>query len=160
MGWNFTAVPQYKRALGRELNIKNLATQIARSMFDVTAYHKFAGGVVGYTTDPQGAAMQVRKDLDMCDVRHFVQVNSLVAGTGTPMPMLLSSNQPGDVCWLESLEIPNMAPQFARVKVLFEAFMTKLRDLSGEICKRNQSGKREHPFAQMDPLILERSVSL
>merc|ERR1712217_310725 len=143
----------------------SLAKQMTHAIFYVTCYHKLAGGVVGYTTDPEGAGMQVRPNLDMCDTRHFVQVNSLVAGTGTPMPMLVPSGQPGDEEWCSQLDLSQedgtRAQEWTKVKELHKTFMHKLKEQSNAVRAKNVRGKgRVHPFSAFDPLILERSVSL
>eukprot|EP00927_Polykrikos_kofoidii_P003556 TRINITY_DN11429_c0_g1_i1.p1 TRINITY_DN11429_c0_g1~~TRINITY_DN11429_c0_g1_i1.p1 ORF type:complete len:1192 (-),score=142.78 TRINITY_DN11429_c0_g1_i1:30-3605(-) len=160
--WKFTRVPQYARALP-PLSKANLINQMTRAVFDVTAMHKFAGMVVAYTTDPAGAALQVRPGRDMADLQQLVQVNSLVAGTGMPMPMLVPSGQAGDEDWADQLDITDAGRDpaiFRKVRHLYDELMEGLRNISARVRKRNASGSRAHPFCQMDPLMFERSLSL
>jgi len=161
--WAFTCVPQYAKSVPT-LSKAALIKQMTQAVFDVTALHKFVGDVVVYTTDPAGAAMQVRAGLDMCDLQQFVQVNSLVAGTGTPMPMFVASGQEGDEEWLSNLNLTEEAGQepaaYAEVKKLHGSLMARLKQVSANVKKRNKSGQRERQFCQMDPMLLERSVSL
>jgi len=155
--WKFRNVPQYAKAMPA-LSKTALVNQITRAVFDVTAMHEFVGNVVSYTTDPAGAALQVRPSLNMADLQQFVQVNSLVAGTGMPMPMLVPSGQAGDLDWFQLLDPPSeISPM---VEQLYKKLMDDLRTVSNTVRARNASGTREHPFSEMDPLTLERSLSL
>jgi hypothetical protein len=156
--WKFSRTPLYAAALGRPLSKASLTDQITRAIFDVTAMHEFVGGVVGYTTDPAGAALQVRPGLDMAGLQQFVQVNSLVAGTGMPMPMMIPSGQEGDEDWLPQLLLGQASDE--RVKKLHAELMRDLHAVSAAIGKRNSPGARIHPFEKMDPLTHERSLSL
>lgn len=159
--WKFRCVPQYARQLP-PLAKQALIDQIARGIFDVTVLHEIVGDVVEYTTDPAGAALQVRSGADMADLQQFLQVNSLVAGTGTPMPMFVPSGETGDEEWLPQLDIGlDGGRPFAQVSALYKTLMETLRRLSAEVRQRNAPGNgRPRPFLQMDPLNMERSVSL
>jgi len=157
--WKFSCVPQYAQGLP-PLSRVALTNQITRGMFDVTAYHELVGDVVVYTTDPAGAALQVRPGRDMADIQQFFQVNSLVAGTGTPMPMFVPSGEPGDEDWLSHLDTGEIA-KLPQVSAIYKTMMDRLKQVSAQIHKRNgPGGGRERSFGQMDPLVLERSVSL
>eukprot|EP00931_Biecheleriopsis_adriatica_P033221 TRINITY_DN19287_c0_g2_i1.p1 TRINITY_DN19287_c0_g2~~TRINITY_DN19287_c0_g2_i1.p1 ORF type:complete len:1157 (-),score=244.32 TRINITY_DN19287_c0_g2_i1:492-3911(-) len=161
--WTFNCVPHYAQGLPK-LSRASLVDQLTRAMFDVTALHEFVGGVVEYTTDPAGAVMQVRKGLDMSDLQQFVIINSLVASTGAPMPMLIASGEEGDEEWLPQLDLTAAtakgAEHFAAVSRLQQCFIEELKTVSGNVQKRNMSGSREHPFRRMDPILFERSVSV
>lgn len=84
--------------------------------------------------------------------------------------MLIPSGEEGDQDWLTMLDRTsvgeNQAQIFAEVGKLYKALMVGLRDVSDLVRARNQQKRRdgkpvrEHPFSQMDPLALERSVSL
>mmetsp|Transcript_115061 Transcript_115061/g.372159 ORF Transcript_115061/g.372159 Transcript_115061/m.372159 type:complete len:654 (-) Transcript_115061:255-2216(-) len=162
--WKFPCVPQYAAALPA-LSRQALIDQLTRGAFDVTAYHELVGYVVAYTTDPAGAALQVRPSLDMADLQEFLAVNSLVAGTGTPMPMLVPSGEPGDEDWLYQLDLTAKGGQdprkFQEVSRCYRIFMDRFKQISKTIEKRNAPGAgREIPCAVMDPMSFERSVSL
>jgi len=161
--WQFEHVQQYARqmpAISKEALVK----QIARGMFDVTAYHEYVGYVVTYTTDPAGAVPQVRPGRNMTDIQEMLGVNGLVAGTGIPMPMFVPSGTAGDEEWLPILDITaggQDPSKFKKVTDLYHTFMAKLKHISAEIAKRNAPGAgREMPFRNMDPVTFERSVSL
>ncbi|CAK0802440.1 unnamed protein product [Prorocentrum cordatum] len=157
--WKFSRTPLYAAALGRPLSKASLTDQITRAVFDATAMHEFVGGVVGYTTDPAGAVLQVRPGLDMAGLQQFVQVNSLVAGTGMPMPMLMPSGQPGDEDWLPQLRLGQASD--VHVERLHAELMRDLGAVSTAIGQRNSpAGARMHPFEKMDPGTHERSLSL
>mmetsp|Transcript_15068 Transcript_15068/g.40622 ORF Transcript_15068/g.40622 Transcript_15068/m.40622 type:complete len:1094 (-) Transcript_15068:78-3359(-) len=162
--WKFTCSPQYAQALPA-LSRTALIDQLTRGAFDVTAYHELVGDVVAYTTDPAGAALQVRPGADMADLQEFLQVNSLVAGTGTPMPMFVPSGEKGDEDWLCQLDLSkggvHSPKHFEEVSSLYRTMMDRMREISQDVRRRNApGGGREMPFGQMDPLNLERSVSL
>eukprot|EP00933_Yihiella_yeosuensis_P039804 TRINITY_DN33985_c0_g1_i1.p1 TRINITY_DN33985_c0_g1~~TRINITY_DN33985_c0_g1_i1.p1 ORF type:complete len:872 (+),score=172.75 TRINITY_DN33985_c0_g1_i1:712-3327(+) len=162
--WKFECVPQYARSLPA-LSKSALKLHLTRTVFDVTAYHEMVGDVVEYTTDPAGAMLQVREGLDQCDVQQFVQVNSLVAGTGTPMPMFMASGRPGDEDWLHQLDLTVVggrgASEFEKISVLHKTLMEDLHKVSKLIESRNKPGNgRERPYRQLNPLNHERSVSL
>jgi len=157
--WKFHQVPQYAKSLP-PLSRASLIDQIASGVFHVTAYHELVGDVVAYTTDPAGAALQVRPGRNMADLQQFMQVNSLVAGTGTPMPMFVPSGEVGDEDWLPHLSTSD-GKAFSQVSALYSTLMDRLRRISSEVKWRNRpGGGREMPCGYMDPLSLERSVSL
>mmetsp|Transcript_91631 Transcript_91631/g.200871 ORF Transcript_91631/g.200871 Transcript_91631/m.200871 type:complete len:1147 (-) Transcript_91631:374-3814(-) len=164
--WKFELVPQYAKALPK-LTRSSLILQLSRGAFDVTALHELVGYVVAYTTDPAGAGLQVRPGMNMADLQQFIAVNSLVAGTGTPMPMLVPSGQPGDEDWLHQLDMTGKGTEqyppekFEEVSKHYRNLMDRFRQISNSIRKRNAPGAgREIPCGVMDPLTLERSVSL
>merc|ERR1712151_1376766 len=124
-----------------------LTDHITRVVFDVTAMHEFVGCVVSYTTDPAGAALQVRPNLNMADLQEFVQVNSLVAGTGMPMPMLVPTGVEGDKPWLPLLNLTGTQDEscFAKVTALYHTLQEKLKRLSAEIKRKNETERRDYP---------------
>jgi len=166
--WKFKVATHYARGLPA-LSKAALVDQMTHVLFNVTAYHKLVGGVVEYSTDPAGAVMQVRPGLDMSDMEELVEVNSLVSGTGTPMPMLVPSGIRGDADWLGHLDLRGAAAggqrqhaeqAYRAVEQLYRALMADLRAASAAVQRRNASGAREHAFSGFDPVKLERSVSL
>eukprot|EP00445_Apocalathium_hangoei_P001813 CAMPEP_0203843458 /NCGR_PEP_ID=MMETSP0359-20131031/2600_1 /ASSEMBLY_ACC=CAM_ASM_000338 /TAXON_ID=268821 /ORGANISM="Scrippsiella Hangoei, Strain SHTV-5" /LENGTH=1059 /DNA_ID=CAMNT_0050758227 /DNA_START=66 /DNA_END=3245 /DNA_ORIENTATION=+ len=162
--WKFTCVPQYARALP-QLSKQALIDQLTRGTFDVTGYHELVGYVVAYTTDPAGGSMQVRPGLDMADLQELLAVNSLVAGTGTPMPMFVPSCEPGDEDWLPQLDLTAKGgydtKHFAEVSKLYANMMSEMKQISASVKTRNAAGAgREMACATMDPLAFERSLCL
>jgi len=150
--WKFQSVPQYAKGLP-PLSKAALADQLAQAVFDITAYHEFVGHVIGVLSDPRGCFMQVRPGLDMADKQHLIQVLSLAASTGSPMPRFLD-----DWSWL--LDLGHLAPQnhFKEAKALWDRLRARLTEVSAEIKQRNLG--RPRPFCQFDPEYFECSVSL
>merc|ERR1712183_591611 len=111
-------------------------------------YHEFVGGVVEYTTDPAGAMCQVRPGLNMSDLQEMFLVNSLVCGTGQPVPMLIATGEHGDVDWVDllkynqdddCLEKWKDPATFKKVEDLQRKLIARLKEISKEIEDRNKT---------------------
>jgi len=132
----------------------SLAEQITQAVFDVTAYHELVGSTCQYVTDPSGMALQVRPGLEMADAQQLVNMCSLVASTGSPMPRYLDD-------WTRLLDLGPKSPmknRFDDAKTLWSRLVDSLHAVSDQIALRNKT--REHPCRQFDPQFLECSVSL
>jgi len=165
--WKFEQTPLYCQGLP-ELSKSALKDQLAKGIFDVTAYHEFVGGVVEYTTDPAGAFFQVRAGRNMADTQQLIMTNSLVSATGIPMPKFIATGVAGDVDWLNHLDLTGGsvrpgwdAPEkFQAITKMRENLINELKTISELIKGRNASGEREHPFGRFDPVLFDRSVSI